>query len=117
MALARGDSPPTPKALRERQDRIDARPSLEHLLATNQFFVDLLVHGVRPSAPRPPRTTAPSAPDRFARRPFAAWSALHRPAAFRPLLPSAPAHQHVLVRSAHLSGGGSPCPTPMLVSD
>jgi len=44
IALARGDSPPTPKALRERQDRIYARPTLEHLLATNQFFVDLLVH-------------------------------------------------------------------------
>jgi len=44
MALARGDSPPTAKALRERQDRIYARPSLEHLLQANQFFVNLLVH-------------------------------------------------------------------------
>ena len=43
-ALTRGDSPPTPKALRERQDRVYARPSLEHLLATNQLFVNLLVH-------------------------------------------------------------------------
>jgi Replication-relaxation len=44
VALARGDSPPTPKALRERQDRIYARPTWAHLVATNQFFVDLLVH-------------------------------------------------------------------------
>jgi hypothetical protein len=44
IALAKEDSPPTAKALRERQDRIYARPSLEHLLATNQFFINLLVH-------------------------------------------------------------------------
>jgi Replication-relaxation len=43
-ALANGDSPPTAKALRERQDRIYSRPTLEHLLATNQFFINLLVH-------------------------------------------------------------------------
>jgi hypothetical protein len=43
-ALAKGDSPPTAKALRERQDRIYSRPTLEHLLATNQFFINLLVH-------------------------------------------------------------------------
>jgi len=43
-ALANGDSPPTVKALRERQDRIYSRPTLEHLLATNQFFINLLVH-------------------------------------------------------------------------
>jgi hypothetical protein len=44
MALARGDTPPTARALAERQDRIYARPSLQHLLAANQFFVNLLVH-------------------------------------------------------------------------
>jgi Replication-relaxation len=44
MALARDDSPPTARALRERQDRVYATPQLEHLLATNQFFINLLVH-------------------------------------------------------------------------
>jgi Replication-relaxation len=44
IALANGDSPPTAKALRERQDRIYSRPTLEHLLAANQFFINLLVH-------------------------------------------------------------------------
>lgn len=44
MALATGENPPTAKALRERQDRIYATPLLEHLLAANQFFVDLLAH-------------------------------------------------------------------------
>jgi hypothetical protein len=44
IALARGDSPPTAKALRERQDRVYATPLLEHLLAANQFFINLLVH-------------------------------------------------------------------------
>ncbi len=43
-ALANGDSPPTAKALRERQDRVYATPLLEHLLAANEFFVALLVH-------------------------------------------------------------------------
>lgn len=43
-ALAKGDSPPTAKALRERQDRIYARPTLEHQLAANQFFINLLAH-------------------------------------------------------------------------
>jgi len=44
MALAKGDSPPTAKALRERQDRVYSRPTLEHLLEANQFFINLLVH-------------------------------------------------------------------------
>jgi hypothetical protein len=44
LSLAKDESPPTVKALRERQDRIYATPLLEHLLATNQFFVNLLVH-------------------------------------------------------------------------
>jgi Replication-relaxation len=43
-ALAKGDSPPTAKALRERRDRVYATPLLEHLVAANQFFVALLVH-------------------------------------------------------------------------
>jgi hypothetical protein len=42
-ALARGDSPPTARALRERQDRVYASPTLEHLLAVNDVFVALLV--------------------------------------------------------------------------
>jgi hypothetical protein len=44
VALARDDTPPTARALRERQDRIYASPKLEHLLAGNQFFVNLLNH-------------------------------------------------------------------------
>lgn len=43
-ALHRGDTPPTAKALRELQDRVYASPQLEHLLATNAFFVGLLAH-------------------------------------------------------------------------
>ncbi|MET7403784.1 replication-relaxation family protein, partial [Dactylosporangium sp. NPDC005572] len=51
MALSRDDNPPTAKALRERQDRVYASPTLDHLLAVNQFFVSLLVHARhRPSA-------------------------------------------------------------------
>jgi hypothetical protein len=44
MALAGGESPPTARVLWERQDRIYARPTLEHLLEANQFFITLLVH-------------------------------------------------------------------------
>jgi len=47
MALARDQLPPTAKALRERQDRIYASPTLGHLLAVNQFFTGLLVHARR----------------------------------------------------------------------
>ncbi len=43
-ALARGDRPPTPTALRERQDRIYANPALAHLVGVNSFFVDLAAH-------------------------------------------------------------------------
>jgi hypothetical protein len=43
-ALARGQTPPTARTLRERQDRVYASPTLEHLLAVNAFFVSLLVH-------------------------------------------------------------------------
>ncbi|SCL25753.1 Replication-relaxation [Micromonospora rhizosphaerae] len=43
VALARDDSPPTARALRERQDRIYSSPTLEHLLAVNDVFVSLLV--------------------------------------------------------------------------
>ncbi|ROO60324.1 protein involved in plasmid replication-relaxation [Micromonospora sp. Llam0] len=51
MALAREDSPPTAKALRERQDRVYSSPTLDHLLAVNDFFVSLLVHARhRPNA-------------------------------------------------------------------
>ncbi|GAA4474602.1 hypothetical protein GCM10023170_097100 [Phytohabitans houttuyneae] len=43
-ALARGDSPPTARMVRIRQDRVYASPTLAHQLSTNQFFVDLLAH-------------------------------------------------------------------------
>jgi hypothetical protein len=43
-ALATEQAPPTARALRERQDRVYANPALEHLLATNEFFVRLLAH-------------------------------------------------------------------------
>ncbi|MFB9319793.1 replication-relaxation family protein [Cryptosporangium minutisporangium] len=44
MALAREENPPTAKALQDRQDRVYASPTLEHLLAINDFFTALLVH-------------------------------------------------------------------------
>jgi hypothetical protein len=48
-ALATEQVPPTARALRERQDRVYANPALEHLIATNEFFVRLLAHSrVRP---------------------------------------------------------------------
>ncbi|GAA0403894.1 hypothetical protein GCM10009541_53840 [Micromonospora gifhornensis] len=43
-ALARGENPPTARALRERQDRIYSSPTLNHLLAVNTLFVSLLTH-------------------------------------------------------------------------
>ncbi|GAA4609803.1 hypothetical protein BJY16_007515 [Actinoplanes octamycinicus] len=43
VALARGEAPPSPRALRDRQDRAYASPYLDHLLEVNQFFIDLLV--------------------------------------------------------------------------
>ena len=43
-ALAAGQTPPTARALRERQDRIYANPALDHLLEANDFFVRLLAH-------------------------------------------------------------------------
>ncbi|QGN48007.1 hypothetical protein GKC29_14905 [Micromonospora sp. WMMC415] len=46
-ALARDDSPPTARALRERQDRVYSSPTLEHILAVNDVFVSLLVHARR----------------------------------------------------------------------
>jgi hypothetical protein len=46
-AMARGDSPPGTRTLRERQDRIYASPTLDHLLAVNGFFITLLVHARR----------------------------------------------------------------------
>ncbi|WP_349876326.1 replication-relaxation family protein [Micromonospora sp. HUAS YX12] len=47
VALARDESPPTARALRERQDRVYSSPTLEHLLAVNDVFVSLLVHARR----------------------------------------------------------------------
>jgi hypothetical protein len=43
-ALAIGQNPPTARALRERQDRVYVNPALEHLLESNEFFVQLLAH-------------------------------------------------------------------------
>jgi hypothetical protein len=43
-ALAAGQTPPTARALRERQDRVYANPALGHLIATNEVFVRLLAH-------------------------------------------------------------------------
>ena len=43
-ALATEQTPPTARALRERQDRVYANPALDHLLDTNEFFVRLLAH-------------------------------------------------------------------------
>jgi len=43
-ALANEQTPPTARALRERQDRVYANPALNHLLDTNEFFVRLLAH-------------------------------------------------------------------------
>jgi hypothetical protein len=47
MALAHGERPPTPRAVRERQDRIYSSPTLDHQLETNQVFVNLLAHSRR----------------------------------------------------------------------
>ncbi|MEU1969678.1 replication-relaxation family protein [Micromonospora sediminicola] len=47
VALARDESPPTARALRERQDRVYSSPTLQHLLAVNDVFVSLLVHARR----------------------------------------------------------------------
>jgi hypothetical protein len=43
-ALTRGHRPPTPAAVRERQDATLASPQLAHTLGVNQFFIDLLTH-------------------------------------------------------------------------
>jgi hypothetical protein len=43
-ALATGETPPTARALHERQDRVYANPALDHLLDTNEFFVRMLAH-------------------------------------------------------------------------
>jgi hypothetical protein len=44
IALADGLPAPTPRAVRQVQDRTLANPQLDHLLGVNQFFTDLLVH-------------------------------------------------------------------------
>ncbi|KUL29445.1 hypothetical protein ADL15_27905 [Actinoplanes awajinensis subsp. mycoplanecinus] len=50
-ALARGETPPSPSALRDRQDRTYASPYLDHLLGVNDFFVSLLAQGHRQPGP------------------------------------------------------------------
>jgi hypothetical protein len=44
VALARGQTPPTPKTVAQLQDRILATQNAAHLLETNQFFIALLTH-------------------------------------------------------------------------
>jgi hypothetical protein len=44
-ALVAGLPAPTPRAVRQLQDRILANPQLDHLLGVNQFFTDLAHHG------------------------------------------------------------------------
>jgi hypothetical protein len=44
VALADGQPAPTPRAVRQSQDRTLASPQLDHLLGVNQFFTDLLAH-------------------------------------------------------------------------
>jgi hypothetical protein len=41
-ALATEQTPPTARALRERQDRVYANPALDHLLESNEFFIRML---------------------------------------------------------------------------
>jgi hypothetical protein len=43
-ALSQDKHPPSPKALRERQDSIVATRHLAHQVGSNQFFIDLLTH-------------------------------------------------------------------------
>jgi hypothetical protein len=43
-ALAAGQPAPTPRAVRQMQDRILANPQLDHLLGVNQFFTDVARH-------------------------------------------------------------------------
>jgi hypothetical protein len=43
-AANRGTTPPTPRALQARHDKLTASPTLTHLLGTNQFFIDLYAH-------------------------------------------------------------------------
>ncbi|KUL25818.1 replication-relaxation family protein [Actinoplanes awajinensis] len=51
VALARGEAPPSARALRDRQDRTYASPYLDHLLGINDFFVSLLVQARRHPGP------------------------------------------------------------------
>jgi hypothetical protein len=44
VALARGNTPPTPKAVALRQDTVLSRYSAAHTVETNQFFIDLIAH-------------------------------------------------------------------------
>ncbi|MET7426631.1 replication-relaxation family protein [Dactylosporangium sp. NPDC005555] len=44
VALSRGQHPPTPRAVRELQDRMVVSPQLQHTVGTNGVFVGLLAH-------------------------------------------------------------------------
>ena len=44
VALARGLTPPTPKAVALRQDTVLSSPAAAHTVETNQFFIDLIAH-------------------------------------------------------------------------
>ncbi|MGW3618554.1 replication-relaxation family protein [Micromonospora arida] len=45
VALARGDTPPTPKAVALAADSVLSNRIRQHTIETNQFFVDLIAHG------------------------------------------------------------------------
>ncbi|WP_204013148.1 replication-relaxation family protein [Virgisporangium aurantiacum] len=47
VALRDGGRPPSPRVMRERQDRVVATSHLAHVDVTNQFFVDLIAHARR----------------------------------------------------------------------
>jgi hypothetical protein len=44
VAMVRGDTVPTLKAIREQQERVMSNPSLDHLIGANEFFVKLLAY-------------------------------------------------------------------------
>jgi hypothetical protein len=46
-AAARGEAPPSPQQLYQRQLRLAASPALGHRLGTNSFFIDLYAHARR----------------------------------------------------------------------
>lgn len=47
VALARGNTPPTPKAVALAADSVLSNRIRQHTIETNQFFIDLIAHGRR----------------------------------------------------------------------